>query len=153
MAQTTVERLHPEAILKYWIHIEPAIASALDYGAGETKIFTWFKNLISKPDDYHLWVVFQEGDPVNITLTKWNYYDTHISLHLVTTGSVGFGSWRDYKEAHHEIERFAKWHNARRIEFWGRRGWLRAIKQLRGEAGEEYKETYRVMSMELDKGD
>ena len=146
------ERLHPEAILKYWVHIEPVLTSALSHGAGETPIFEWFRYLINQPNNYHLWVVFHDEIPVNITLTKWNQYDTHLSLHVVLSSTTGDGTWADYKTAHHTIEAFAKEHGARRIEQWGRKGWERQLPKLLGECGERYTQTYTVMSMELTDG-
>ena len=147
-----VSRLHPEAILKHWEYIEPILISALKHGAGETPIFQWFRHLVNQPNDYHLWVVYDEGEPVNITLTKWNQYDTHLSLHIVLSSTTGHGTWDDYKEAHHTIEAFARIHGARRIEQWGRKGWERMLPKLLGKYGNGYTQTYTVMSMELTDG-
>ena len=146
------ERLHPEAILKYWEFIEPTLKDALKHGAGETPVFEWFRNLINQPNNYHLWVVFIGDNPVNITLTKWNTYDTHHSLHIVLSASVGDADWKSYNEAHWTIEAFARAHGARRIEQWGRPGWVRTLPKLDGIYGDKYTQTYVVMSMELTDG-
>ena len=147
--KTQVIRLQPEQVLDYWKDISPALEKALVHSAGETDLFGWFRRLMD-PQKAQLWVVMDnENKPLNVTLTQWLYYDTHISLHIVLTASLPGAKWKDYKEAHHVIEDFARYHNARRIEMWGREGWERLLPALTGKNGEKYNKTYVVMSLEL----
>ena len=91
-----------------------------------------------------------QDTPVNISITRINYYAQHKSLHLVTTTGINGGKWDTYKEAHHTIEEFARSKGCRRIEMYGRKGWSKVLDKLEGSKGEKYKPVYVVQSMELD---
>ena len=98
-----VIQLDPKAIIDYWETIEGAIARALKTSVGESSTYDYLRWLMS-PEEYQCWVVFDEEDtPVNISITRINYYAQHKSLHLVTTTGINGGKWETYKEAHHTL--------------------------------------------------
>ena len=142
--------LEPEGIMRNWKEIEGAIDLALSHSVGESTTYTYLRKL-SDPAFHQCWVVLDDnGKAVNISVTRINQYDTHKSLHLLTTTGINGGSWKSYKEAHHTIEQFAKDQGCRRIEFYGREGWVRMITKLVGSKGEKYKPVYQVYSMEVN---
>jgi len=145
-----VARLTPEDILKNWPVIESSIQKSLKHSVSESSTFDIFQWLMN-PDYAQCWVVFDDNNNlINISVTKINKYAQHISLHIVTTTSVGKINWDAYKEAHHVIEDYARSIGAVRVEAYGRPGWKRKIKKLNGKHGETYKESYTVISMFLE---
>jgi len=143
-----VVKLAPQEILKHWTEIEPALARALRHSVGESTTFDLFQWLMN-PEYAQCWVVFEGDIPVNVSVTKVNKYAQHTSLHLITTTSLNGKSWNDYKLAHHAIEDYARSIGAKRLEGYGRPGWKRLAKKLKGKHGEVYEESYIVMSMFL----
>ena len=143
-----VIQLSPDSIMQHWEIIEKAITSALTCSAGESNAYQYLKHFSN--NYYQCWAVISNTEEIiNITVTKVNHYDTHKSLHLLITTSVGHNKWEDYKEAHHTIEQYARDQGCKRIEMYGRRGWSRVLNKLSGSKKEKYKEVYVVHSMEL----
>jgi len=144
-----VVRLTPRDVLEHWKIIKVAIEKSLHHSVGETTSFDIFHWLMN-PDYAQCWMVIEkDNNPVNITITKVNKYAQHTSLHIVSTTSINGSRWKNYKAAHHVIEDFARSIKAKRIEMYGRKGWQRNLKQLKGKLGETYTKSYVVMSMFL----
>jgi hypothetical protein len=134
--------------MQFWKTIEPAIAAALERSADESDTYHYLNKLST--NDYQCWVVLTpEEEVVNVSITRVNNYPNHKSLHLLTTTSVGNGKWKEYKEAHHAIEQYAREQGCKRIEMYGRKGWSKVLSKLTGAKNEKYKEVYVVHSMEL----
>jgi len=143
-----VLQLSIETIMQQWEIIEKAISSALTCSTGESNSYHYLSKFSN--NTYQCWAVINaEEEIINITVTKINHYDTHKSLHLLVTTSVGHNKWEEYKEAHHAIEEYARTHGCKRIEMYGRKGWSRVLNKLTGSQNEKYKEVYVVHSMEL----
>jgi hypothetical protein len=134
--------------MQHWEVIEKAISSALSCSAGESNPYHYLNKFSN--NTYQCWAVIGNTEEiVNITVTKVNHYDTHKSLHLLITTSVGDSKWEEYKEAHHAIEQYARKQGCKRIEMYGRKGWSRVLDKLTGSKNEKYKQVYVVHSMEL----
>ncbi len=142
-----VIQLPPRDILKWWPQIEPWFAKAAAHGEGESTTYDYFM-WAQNPEYAQVWVVFDNNKPVNVSLTKVNKYPQHTSLHLVLTANCGNINWDAYKEAHHEIEKYAERIGASRIEFYGRAGWAKTIGRLTGHNGQKYRPSYVVYSMD-----
>lgn len=145
-----VARLNPEDILQHWNILKVPIEKSLKHSVGETNSFDIF-NWLMNPTYAQCWMVLdgEKNTPINLTVTKVNKYAQHTSLHIVATASMNGSSWNGYKEAHHVIEEFARNIGATRIEMYGRPGWERSLKKLKGKQGEAYTKSYTVMSMFL----
>jgi len=152
-----VVRLTPEDILKHWHILKIPVEKGLKHSVGETNSFDIF-NWLMNPTYAQCWMVLEgEKDlPVNLTITKINKYAQHTSLHIVTSSSMNdviakkFNSYGTYiQSAHNVIEDFARSVGATRVELYGRQGWERVLKKLKGKQGEAYTKSYTVMSMFL----
>ena len=152
-----VVRLLPQDILKHWHILKTPVEKGLEHSVGESTSFDIF-NWLMNPNYAQCWLVLDgEKDlPVNLTITKVNKYAQHSSLHILTSASMNdaitkdFNSYGKYIEsAHHVIEDFARSIGATRVELYGRQGWERVLKKLKGKQGEAYTKSYTVMSMFL----
>jgi len=142
-------RLKPNTVIQFWKEIEPLINSALAHSVDEADTYHYLNKLAT--EEYQCWAVLtSEEDILNISITRINKYPNHKSLHLLTTTSVGDSKWKEYKEAHHAIEQYAREQGCKRIEMYGREGWSRVLNNLTGSKKEKYKKVYIVHSMELE---
>ncbi len=143
-----VIQLSPTTVMQFWKVIELAIGKALKKSEDEADTYHYLNKLSN--NEYQCWVVLTpEEEVVNVSITRINTYPNHKSLHLLTTTSVGSGTWKEYKEAHHAIEKYAREQGCKRIEGYGREGWSRVLDKLVGSQNERYKRVYIVHSMEL----
>jgi len=113
-------------------------------GQGETS----YESLISKAlvGRVQFWVAMEDDVATGMASTEIMDYEGYRTLHSITTGGDnGFG----FEDYHHKLEEFAKHHGCRNVQFWGRKGWTKAVERITGINGEKFKETYRVFSMEL----
>ena len=128
-----------EQILNHWDFLSREIRIALDTGDGESTEIDICKKALN--NQAQIWVVQDEEGIKNVTVTEIIQYATFKTLHIITTTGDGFD---EYSEQHKVLEEYAKEINAKHIEFWGRKGWLRKLKPM------GYKESYTVMRKEID---
>jgi hypothetical protein len=131
--------------LKYLDYAHKYIRPAFEKGTGETT----YESLVGKAltGQAIFWMGFDEDDKVvGMASTEMMEFQEYLSVHLITIGGEnGFG----FEKYHHFLEAYAKQMNAKDIQFWGRKGWTKAIDKVTGLNEEKYKETYRVFSMEI----
>jgi len=137
--------LPTDMICKTMPFLEKYIKNALETGIGET---SW-ETLLGKAllGNTLFWLAFDDGKIVGAASTEILDFDGYRCVHLITSGIDKGFLFEDY---HHVIEDHAKSVGARNVQFWGRKGWSRAIGRVTGQSGEKYEEVYRVFSMEID---
>jgi hypothetical protein len=132
-------------VLKYVNYSDSYIKPAMETGTGETT----YESLVGKAltEKAIFWMAFNEKDEVvGMASTEIMQFPAYRSVHLITIGGIdGFG----FEKYHKFLEDYAKFVGAKDIQFWGRKGWSRAIDKVTGNNDEKYKETYRVFSMEI----
>lgn len=133
-------------VLKYLDYSHKYIKPAFQTGTGETT----YESLVGRAltGDVMFWMGFNEEDEViGMASTEILNFPEYKTVHLITIGGEnGFG----FEDYHKFLEEYAKFIGARDIQFWGRKGWSRAIDKVVGINEEKYKETYRVFSMEIE---
>lgn len=130
--------LNHQEILDYWEFLSRKIYAALDTGQGESSPVDICRKALN--NQAQIWVIQDEEGIKNVTVTEILQYSQHKTLHIITTTGDG---WKEYKEEHKELEKYAKDIGAVAIEMWGRKGWLRKLEPM------GYKEAYTVMRMEI----
>lgn len=126
-------------------YIDKYVKPAFDTGIGE-KTYQQFLGLMLL-DQIILWAALEDDKLVGMATTEIMEFPAYKAVHIITAGTdngAGFG------EFHPFLQTYAKNTGARCLQFWGRKGWSRAISQIPGNNGEKYKEVYRVFSMEID---
>lgn len=131
------------------VHLMPLfekyVNQAFHSGNGETS----YASLIGKglKGEAHFWALMEDEVCHGVCTTEFAVYDGYTCLHLITLGTDNKSNWQDW---HHLLEDFSRHHGCREIQFWGRKGFSRAIDVVTGSKQEKYKEIYRVFSMELN---
>ena len=136
--------LLPEEILTRWAEISPLRSRFLDHAHGEMTTFDIAQECINLR--YQCWVVEEEGEIVCVVVTRIENYPRLNALHILGIAGSRMEHWKHF---HSTLENFAKKYNCTRISQWGRPGWVRMLKGIRGVNNEEYKVIHTVMAMEL----
>lgn len=134
-----------EKVLDFLPYIDKYVKGAMESGSGETT----YESLIGRAlmDTAVFWVAMDGDEVVGMASTEIINYPEYRMLHIITTGGDnGFG----FEDYHYVLEEYAKLIKATRIQFWGRKGWTRAVNKIVGKNNEKYKETYRVFSMSIE---
>ena len=136
----SVDRLYE--ILPY---VDKYIRPAYETGIGEQ---SW-ESLLGRAflKDIIFWLAFDDGKVVGAASTEVIDFEGYKCVHVITSSTdTGNGFW-DY---HYAFEDYARAIGAKNVQFWGRKGWSRAVDKITGHLyGEKYKEVYRVFSMEI----
>ena len=138
--------LKQSEVLSHWVLLEPYIQKFLDRGNGESTAFDIGQKAINNL--YQVWVIQnEENNIVGVAVTKIDKYPQHNSLHILgLSGEL----WDEWKHLHNTcFEPFAKLHDCSEITMWGRKAWVRKLKELQGSNGETYEEKHVIMSMKL----
>jgi len=137
--------LTPDEVLKEFNHLQKYITVAHITGTSETSLPDILGKILS--GHVHAWVSRDDQGQINcVGTTEFLNYSAYRSLHLITLGGE---NGLDLSELHKSIEAFARYHECSCILFWGRKGWEKSSTKILGDNGENYRETYRVFSMEL----
>ena len=140
-----VENVSPQEYLENYNEYSSWIDKALQYGSSVNTMLDLSKEIIN--GSHQLWIVKDDNfNIINLTVTEVINWEGIQTLHLVTTTGE---DWDSYKEAHHTIEEFGKLVGCERVTFWGRPGWDRVIKKLKGINGQQYEKQYVVYNMNL----
>jgi hypothetical protein len=133
--------LRPEEAVQHWSELTPMIESALNHGQNETTLMEYLKRVLEYRAQ--IWVFFKDNELKGCGLTQFIEYGTHKTLHIVACSGVDWSSWA---EGYYQVEEFARMNNCKRVEMWGREGWLRRLpKLLPG-----WEQAYVVMSKEIE---
>lgn len=108
--------------LAYWPHVRGHIMKAFDKFPGEISEERVMNNL--RDGLFTLWVAWDEG-PIGALITQQLEYLEFGALRIVALGGERFESWRN--EMDRVLDVYCKLHGLTRIEFAGRRGWLKRV--------------------------
>lgn len=131
-----------ESVLGY---VMKYIKPAYETGIGEQG----WSNILGRAflGDLLFWLAFDDGKVVGMASTEVIDFEGYRCVHVITSATdTGNGFW-DY---HYAFENYARVVGAKNVQFWGRKGWSRAVDKITGLRGEKYKEVYRVFSMEIE---
>jgi hypothetical protein len=113
-------------------HVREYLRKAANLSGGRTTIEHVKSNLYTKPQQ--LWIAFDEGKIVCGAITEILEYPTKKVLAGLFIGGNQLAEWR--KPIVDNMALFAKANNCSCIEFMGRRGWGKVLKQ------DGWKQTY-----------
>ena len=109
--------------LAYWPHVREHILKAFSRFPGEVSEEKIIQNL--SEGLYTLWVAWKDG-PIGGLLTQIIEYSEFDSCRIVALGGKDFEDWRE--ETDRVLDLYCKFHGLKRVEFAGRKGWLRRLK-------------------------
>ncbi len=124
--------LSQEECLKRWNEIEPCLERALKHSRGEWTPFQIMKEVMNNPSMFHIWDVLDpNGSTIAIGSTRILQYNNYRSLHIITLANIDKNVVFDsYSQVTTILEDEARKAGLQRVEFTGRKGWLKVLKKL-----------------------
>lgn len=106
----------------YWPHVRQWILAAFDQFPGEGSEAEALRKL--SEGTWLLWVAWDD-EPIGALVTEIIVYSEFMALRIQALGGKRFLDWRDSGTA--MLEKFCRHHGIKRLEFAGRKGWLRRL--------------------------
>jgi hypothetical protein len=106
----------------YWGEIEPFVKSALDTSCGDYSIENVYYAI--KNQDMQLWAWVEKDTIVAAAITSIVIYPLKKVCLIQLAGGSAMSEWKNESL----IEDWATAHGCTEMEIYGRRGWLRALK-------------------------
>ena len=107
----------------YWPHVHEFVWPAFERFPGEMDIPTLLRRLLN--GEGTLWVAYRDGRFLGGAITRIEDYPGFRAVQLVALGGRQFRLWKD--ELDKWITRYARYHHAKRLEFYGRKGWEKTL--------------------------
>lgn len=129
-----------------WSALLPFVERITDESHGESNVAEYLANLST--GNYLCWTIMDGKELRAICITRVDIFHAHKALHIMGVSGAQWPLWKDH---HKVLETHAKELGCDRITMWGRAGWKRMMDShgFSGANGESYKETSRIMQMEL----
>jgi len=134
--------LTPDEAVEHWPTLSPLLQSSIDHGQEETTLTGYLRKVLNY--QAQLWVFLDDNNQLKgCGLTQFLEYSTHRTLHIIACAGV---DWLEWADSYYIVENFARDNGCKRVEMWGRDGWLRRLpKVIPG-----WKQAYVVMSKDIE---
>jgi len=131
-----------ENLEKVWDHVVEDIRETLVYSYDKFTVQDIFNSL--KNMDMQLWVIVDQNNTIHATIVTQivDYPSKRVMLFVIISGK-NFVKWSHFLGL---FTRFARSHNCRSIEAYGRPGWENKTKKL------GFKKIHTLYSLELTEG-
>ena len=130
-----------EDILLKYNELKPQIETALAHSSGEWTTQQIIQGAISDPQNFHVWEIFDDGELVAISTTRYIQYNNFNSLHIITLGGKTNDKMAEWTTEF--AEQMKKFPQIDCLEFTGRRGLLKPLTKC------GWKERYTTVRLSL----
>jgi len=130
-----IRMLGQDECIKEWTSISHFLNRALSHSRGEWTTNDILKRVLNDEGNFQIWeVTNDQKDVVAFASTRIINYNHFDSLHIIALTGVEndeFDKWEDYAtEALEALVARVKKAGLERIEFTGRKGWMKRLKPL-----------------------
>ena len=125
-----------DKVASIWEEVYPLIDKAQVYAAGELDTQDFFAMI--ENGDMQLWIAEDDGDIFAMMLTEFVQYPRKKVMRIVSIGGEGMNRWMKYFPA---LEAAALSVGCTGFEIFGRKGWLRVLK--------DWKCSYHVLTKDI----
>ena len=112
----------PENIPTIWDNVIPLMELSQN-GERELSIDDFFESLME--ERMHLWIALEGKELLACMITQFATHPQKRSLRIIFLGGEGMDKWIDHMPM---VEDFALMHGCTSLEVWGRKAWLRILK-------------------------
>jgi hypothetical protein len=134
--------LLPEEAVQHWSELSPMLQRSIDHGQHESTLIDYLRKVLNY--QAQVWVFLDDNNQLKgCGLTQFLEYSTHKTLHIIACSGIDWATWAD---GYYAVEEFARNNGCKRVEMWGREGWLRRLpKVIPG-----WEQAYVVMTKEIE---
>jgi hypothetical protein len=112
----------PENIPPIWDNVIPLMELSQN-GERELSIDDFFESLME--ESMHLWIALEGKELLACMITQFATHPQKRSLRIIFLGGEGMDKWIDHMPM---VEDFALMNGCTSLEVWGRKAWLRILK-------------------------
>ena len=112
----------PENIPTIWDNVIPLMELS-QTGEHELSIDDFFESLME--ERMHLWIALEGSELLACMITQFATHPQKRALRIIFLGGEGMDKWIDHM---HMVEDFALINGCTSLEVWGRKAWLRILK-------------------------
>jgi len=134
-----IQGITSDYVEQAWEYVEDYIADSLKHGVGEYT--TDDIKQLCQSKQMQLWIKWDDEEVKGAFVTQILNYPQMKILLVLLLGGNDFIKWRD--EVDEVLLKFGKEHNCKYVEFFGRKGWTKFLKDI------NYKEQVRMLSKEI----
>ena len=126
----------PDDVDVVWENIAPHIRQVINKSEGEATIDDYYEHIANAA--MQLWVAIEDKDILACMVTQIAPYPSKRVLRIIALGGVDMERWIDFLP---DIEHWAMGMGCTSLEAWGRRGWLKVLK--------DWKCSYHILTKDL----
>ena len=126
----------PDDVDVVWENIAPHIRQVINKSEGEATIDDYYEHIANAA--MQLWVAIEDKDILACMVTQIAPYPSKRVLRIIALGGVDMERWIDFLP---DIEHWAMGMGCTSLEAWGRKGWLKVLK--------DWKCSYHILTKDL----
>ena len=132
----SVHILRPEEVDLFWNHVEPLLKKVVPHSEGELEPEDFLPLL--KTGEMDLWIVIMDKRVIAAMITQVIPYPRKNVCRILAIAGEGLHIWMKHFPM---LEEWARQRDCKHIELWGRKGWLRVLKN--------WKNSYHILTKEI----
>ena len=116
--------------------VEPYLEMVIDKSQGEAVLEDYYEHIAT--GDMQLWVAVEDKDVLACMVTQIAPYPSKRVLRIIALGGENIDQWIDFLP---DVEHWAMGMGCSSLELWGRKGWLKILK--------DWECSYHVLTKDL----
>jgi hypothetical protein len=131
-----IAMISPDDINVVWDHISEYIQHVVDHSRGEATLEDYYEHIST--GDMQLWVAVSKNEVLACMVTQIAPYPSKRVLRIIALGGVEMERWIEFLP---DIEHWAMNMGCTSLEAWGRKGWLKILR--------DWECTYHILTKDL----
>ena len=131
-----IAMISPDDINVVWDRMSEYIQQVVDHSRGEATLEDYYENIST--GDMQLWVAVSKNEVLACMVTQIAPYPSKRVLRIIALGGVEMERWIEFLP---DIEHWAMNMGCTSLEAWGRKGWLKILR--------DWECTYHILTKDL----
>ena len=126
----------PDDLHVIWDRVEPYLEAVIERSQGEAVLEDYYEHIST--GDMQLWVAIEAPEILACMVTQIAPYPSKRVLRIISLGGMQMDSWIEFLP---DVEHWAMGMGCSSLELWGRKGWLKILK--------DWECSYHVLTKDL----
>tara|TARA_R100000781_G_C4048762_1_gene116718 strand:+ start:21 stop:557 length:537 start_codon:yes stop_codon:yes gene_type:complete len=128
--------VNPDDLNVIWDMVEPYLEAVIEKSQGEAVLEDYYEHIST--GDMQLWVAIESSEILACMVTQIAPYPSKRVLRIISLGGMQMDSWIEFLP---DVEHWAMGMGCSSLELWGRKGWLKILK--------DWECSYHVLTKDL----